>query len=129
MSFETTLQKAVYDTLSAYVPLTANIYDDVPQDSDFPYVVVGDDAHADWSTDTELGVTAVVTVHTWSRARGKKETKELQGHIYDALNRATLAASGYNFVSIDLVSSESFIDADGLTRHGVQTFNAIIQRL
>jgi len=129
MGFETVLQQAIYTELSGYAPLPAPVYDDVPQDGSFPYVVIGDDSFADWSTDTELGATSVLTVHTWSRLRGRKETKELQGHIETALNRATLSATGYNFVSLDLLSSESFLDSDGLTRHGVQTFNAIIERL
>lgn len=129
MSFESVLQKAVFDALDGYVQLTAPVYDNVPQDSGFPYIVVGEDNINNWDTDSELGVTASVVIHTWSRYRGKKETKELQGHIYDALHRASLAATGYNFVTIDLVSSESFVDADGFTRHGVQTFNAIIERV
>lgn len=129
MSFETTLQQAVYDALTGHAPLTAPVYDNVPQGAAFPYVVVGEDSINEWDTDSETGALASVVVHTWSRGRGRKETKELQGHIYDALHRATLTGSGYNFVTIDLTSSESFLDPDGLTRHGVQSFNAIIERL
>lgn len=129
MSFETVLQQAVYATLTGYAPLTDPVYDNTPQASDMPYVVIGEDTVANWDTDTELGVVAAVVVHTWSRGRGRKDLKEMQGHIYEALHRATLTAAGYNFVSIDLLSSESFLDADGLTRHGVQTFNAIIEEL
>ena len=127
MSFETVLQQAIYTKVST--DIATPVYDDVPQQADFPYVTIGEDSFTAWDTDSELGATSVLTVHTWSRTRGKKETKAIQGDIYDSLHRATLISAGYNFVTIDLISSESFLDADGLTRHGVQTFNAIIERL
>jgi hypothetical protein len=44
------------------------------------------------------------------------------GDIYDSLHRASLTVTGYDVVGIDQELSETFIDADGLTRHGVQRF-------
>lgn len=128
MSFETTLQQVIYSELNSGLP-AYNVYDNVPQDAGFPYIVIGEDSTVDWSGDTFNGMQASVTVHTWSRDRGKQETKLMQGLIYDTLHRATLTAAGYNFVTIDVLSSESFLDADGKTRHGVQTFNVIYERV
>lgn len=126
--FETVLQQAVYDTLTA-ASLSAPIYDDVPQGAAFPYVTIGEDTLADWSTDDNEGVRAAVTVHVWDRERGRKSVKALQNEVQRALSRATMSAAGYNFVTTDLADSESFLDADGKTRHGVQTFNVLIERL
>lgn len=129
MSFSTAVQQIVYDALTAYGPLTATVYDSTPQDSAFPYVTIGEDIVNQDDTDSELSVAASVTVHVWSRKRGRKETKELQGHIYDALHRAALTKAGFKVVSMDFQTATSFVDADGLTRHGVQEFRMLLEKL
>jgi len=131
--FELVVQKAIYDKL--VLDLSVPIYDQVPQpndsgdSADFPYVTIGEDNHVTIDTDTELMNQVSIVIHTWSRYRGRKETKDLQGQIYDSLHRSNLSASGYNFVNIAQVDNTSFLDADGFTRHGVQTFNLIIEEL
>lgn len=138
MSFESVIQKAIYEKLKTDAAITARampVYDDVPQADDsgeplaFPYIVVGDDSLVPWDTDTELGVDGSLTIHTWSRYSGKKETKEIQGLIYDALHRAEFEITGYASVVCALQVSNSFLDADGKTRHGVQTFTMLIEKL
>jgi hypothetical protein len=137
MGFELAIQAAVYGALtgsSALMALVRGVYDAQPRPltgSDalqFPYVTIGEDTHADWSTDTESGDDATITVHTWSRYNGRKEEKTIQAAIYAALHRAALAVSGYALVSCDWISSTSMIDADGETRHGVQTFRIIVDQ-
>jgi hypothetical protein len=137
MSFETVIQKAIYEKLfndAAIIATKAPVYDDVPQADDsgspkvFPYIVVGDDSLVIWDTDTEIGMDAVITIHTWSRKLGKKEIKSLQGLIYDALHRVDLVIPGYKSVVCAFQNSNSFLDADGKTRHGVQAFTMLIER-
>lgn len=136
-NFETVVQTAIYNKLANDAPLMAAInavYDDVPQvdsgdQSAFPYVTIGEDSHVDISTDLELMDQVSVTVHTWSRASGRSETKQIQGLISNTLNRASLVESGYKFINIARVGSDSFLDSDGFTRHGVQTFNLLIEKV
>lgn len=138
MSFELVIQKAIYEKLAESAELIAKkipVYDDVPQPKDsgdscnFPYVVVGDDSVKAWDTDTENGADAVITIHTWSRYLGKKEIKELQGYVYSALHNADLLIPNYVSVVCAFQGSDSFVDADGKTRHGVQTFSMLIEKL
>jgi len=127
-AFETVVQSAVYSKLST--DLAYDIYDEVPQEtSTFPYLTIGEDVHTTIDTDTELMNQVSITVHTWSRYSGRAQTKQIQGLIYDSLHRASLSYSGYNFINIAQVSSESLLDSDGLTRHGIQTFNLLIEEL
>lgn len=134
--FTTAIQQAIYSALSGDVGLTAlvtAVYDDVPQFSDtgdganFPYVTIGEDSLNNWDTDTELGTDASITVHTWSRYKGRKEVKQIQSVIYSALHRADLTVSGYNFIGLDWTDSTSFLDTDGFTRHGVCTYRMLLQ--
>ncbi len=133
MSAENEIQKTIYTVLDA--ALSVDVYDKAPQGTDsgdlsaFPYVTIGEDTINVWDTATESGFTATVMIHTWSRAEGRKETKDLQGLIYDALHKQTLSVTGYHFIGSDFEQSTSFLDADGETRHGVQTFRILIDQL
>ena len=132
MSFETAVQTAVYDSLKAdagLMALISGVYDAVPETEVFPYVTIGEDSHVGWSTNTTLGTDVNVVISTWSRKRGRLQTKQIQGEIYDALNRTTLTYTGYVIINVELEGSESFMDADGLTRHGVQSFRVLIERV
>ena len=136
-NFETVVQKAIYNKLindTALMAVIDNVYDDVPQvnsgsEAAFPYVTIGEDSHTTTDTDLELSQQVSITIHTWSRFSGRSETKKIQGLIYDTLHRSNLAEEGYKFINIAQVTSESFLDSDGFTRHGVQTFNLLIEEL
>lgn len=127
MSFELSLQRAVYDRLNAY-PGLPSVYDDVPNDAAFPYVAIGEDTHVPFDTDDSLGSESTVTLHTWSRYRGKKQAKEIQALIYDALTRKALALDAHHLITIEFEYSEVVLDPDGITRHGIQRFRALIEQ-
>ena len=137
-SFETVVQQAIYTKLANDTALNAaikGVFDDYPQLTDpgdasnYPFVAIGNDNHVVIDTDTELMNRVSITIHVWSRFRGRSETKAIQGLIYNALHRANLSAIGYKFVTITQITSESDVDRDGLTRHGVQTFDLMIEEL
>lgn len=138
IGFEIATQSAIYNQLknaAALTSLIAGLYDDVPQvdnsgdPSAFPYVVVGEDIHVNIDTDLELMNQVSITVHSWSRVSGRKEIKFIQGAIKNALHRADLSHAGYKFITITEDTSQSFLDVDGHTRHGVQTFNLMIEKV
>lgn len=129
MSFSTAIQQAIFTRLKNYAPLTVPVYDDVPQGADFPYVSIGDDTLIPFDQDACLGAEATVTLHTWSRERGRKQTKMIQGVLYDALHRYALQVDGSHTVDCLWEMSESFLDPDGHTRHGVSRFRVLLQKL
>jgi hypothetical protein len=137
MNAELELQKAIYDVLSndyALGQLVTGVYDSVPQAADagsdlpFPFVTIGDDTAIDWDTDTSVGKEATLTIHSWSRYRGRSEVKQIQGAIYEALHLSNLSVVGYTTVLCLSEFSESLVDPDGLTRHGVQRFRVILDK-
>ena len=130
------LQSALYQKLNGTTALTgliAGIYDIVPQELSeenppedvFPYVVIGDDRISAWDTDTEFGFEAKITIHVWTRAGGREQNQLIQKQIYLALHRQTLSVTGYNTISATFTESDLFIDADGLSQHGVITFRLL----
>jgi len=118
-------QKAIYESLTAYAPLTVivtGVYDHVDQGTTFPYVVIGEDGAAEFDTDTEQGAESSITIHSWSRQRGRLDTKQIQEAIYEGLHRQPLTIDDAIFHSMFWEFSDSFLEPDGETRHGVIRF-------
>jgi hypothetical protein len=125
-------QKAIYEALTGYAPLMAmvtGIYDHVNQCTVYPYVVIGEDAASEWDTDTEIGTDSLITIHTWSEYKGRQQTKEIQEAIYEVLHRAELTIHDAIFYGLDWQFSDSFLEPDGETRHGVMRFRLLYDSL
>lgn len=122
--------KEIFDALKGNPTLLAivtKVSDHVPQEVAYPYVVIGELVDTPFDNDDDQRMSnASLTVHSYSREWGRKETHDIQAEITNTLHRATLAASGFNFVSIDHEQSQSFTDADGITRHGIVEFKIIM---
>lgn len=126
---------AVTDQLAAHAYTAAKkaIYDDVPQGSDagagtaFPYVALGETIEVQWDTDDSVGRETVQVVHTFSRYKGKKELKNVMDAIKAALHQANLTVSGQVVVLVHWENTDSFLEPDGVTRHGVQRFRLITE--
>lgn len=134
------LQKAIFTRLKNYTDLTdllagdprfsgvPAVYDHVPQDTPFPYVVVGDDISIDFDTDDTAGSDSEVSIHVWSQFRGRSEVKKIQREIYNALHRHDLSVDGtVTTVTVEAQEARSFLEDDGLTRHGVMDFRVLLQ--
>jgi hypothetical protein len=125
MSAEWAIQTAVFNKLNTALSVSVYSNGNVPDNTEARYVVIGDDTHIEWDTDGTTGFESTITVHSWdndSVSRGMKAIKELMGAIYTALHRQSLTITGYQFTGCDFEFSETFIEADGVTRHGVQRF-------
>jgi hypothetical protein len=128
MKFEEALQKAVYERLSNF-PTMPPVYDEVPKDAPEHYVVIGEDTHAPYDTDDSVGSESTITLHIWSKShRGKMQVKATQGLIYEALNRHELVVDDYDLVTLEFEYSEAMLDPDGLTRHGVNRYRALLEQ-
>ena len=130
MGFEVATQQAIYTKLITNAPLMAiarGVFDHVAQDSQaFPFVTIGECTIDEWDTDTESGIFCTATIHTWSRQFGRQQTKMIQDAVFAALHRQELVVTGYQFITCERIGSESFLDPDGRTRHGVQRFKILI---
>lgn len=125
MSAEFEIQRAIFTRLSNI--LSIPVFDNVPDNAVAPYIVIGDDTMIEFDSDGGLGFEATLTIHTWSKYRGRAEVKGIMGLIYDALHRAEFTVQGYNLLGCDSEFSETFLESDGVTRHGVQRFRILIR--
>ena len=123
------LQKTVFDALdgdSTLQSLVTDVFDFVPETTAFPYVKVGEETAVDNGTKTLQGNDHTLVIHTFSRYRGSKETKEIMSRIYALLHESSLTVSGASLVNLRFEFSDIIKENDGLTTHGLQRFRAMI---
>ena len=94
------LQQGLHAALSGDAALQAllgdpaRIFDQVPQDSAFPYLVIGEDTTGPFDTKTEAGLEHRLTIHSWSPYPGLKEPNPLLPAIPPALDPPGRRAPG-----------------------------------
>ena len=127
------LQQAIYAALAASPDLQAligdppRLFDFVPRDSDFPYVVIGDAIQSDWSTATEDGTEHQLTINVWSRSTGHKEAKAIAEVIRAVLNNAALSVSGATLIDIRHLATDFARQPDGQTYRASLRFRAVTE--
>lgn len=131
-SFE--LQKAIFSKLTADAGVLAllggpRVYDDVPSRTEFPYMTFGQTTERDWSTSTDPGKEHTITLHAWSRGRGRKEADDILSASVAALHNQTLTLTGYRLINLQHQFSDARRDPDGETFHGLARFRAVTEPL
>ncbi len=127
---QTALQTAIFTALSTDNNLTstlgATVQDEVPSGTNYPVVQIGDDNVVDFSTKDLAGSDTTLVIHVWSRQFGSAETKNIMDRIHSLLHDSSLTVTGFNLVNCRFEFSDVMRDPDGITRHGVMRFRAII---
>ncbi len=126
------LQRAVFETLSASAALTAllggaKIHDHAPAHVAFPTITFGNATLADWSTATEQGSEQIVTLHVWSKGKGKKQVLDIMEAVRGLIDDAALSLAGHHLVSIRLQMAEARFDDDLAVHHGLMRFRALTE--
>lgn len=128
------LQKGIYETLKDNPAITGllggpNIYDDAPQNANYPYLTFGESIARDWSTGSDDGLEHILTLHVWSRAGGKKETHEIIEAIRQVLKNGAVPVDEHHLVNLRHEFSEARQDPDGETYHGIVRYRAVTEPL
>jgi hypothetical protein len=124
------LQTTIYSTLSSDNTLTstlsAGVYDEVTEGATYPFVSLGEETAIDYGTKDTNGGETTINIHIWSQYKGAKETKQIMDRIHDLLHDSNLTVTGFNLINLRFEFSDILRDPDGVTRHGVMRFRAII---
>ena len=126
------LQGAIYAALSNHVNLTTalggpKIYDDVPQSTTFPYVTLGEIETRDWDTQTSSGHEHIVTLHGWSKYKGRKQIQTIIAAIDEALDDQNLTLQDHRLVNLHVVFWSAMRDLDGRAYHGIVRLRAVTE--
>lgn len=130
MSGETAIQSALYSALNG---LGLKVVDAQKQAADgasttpFPYVEIGFILLSPFDDRAKNGFSYLARVHTRSRSKSMKETKDIQGQIYDCLHYGALTVTGFNHILIQRERSEVMRAPDG-SYHGVCEYRGLITK-
>lgn len=128
------LQKAIVSRLTADTALLsllggARVYDDVPEREQFPYITFGHSVERDFSTGSDGASEHTLTLHVWSRARGRKEALSILQAARAALHDNVLTLEGHRLVNLRHEFSDARRENDGESFHATMRFRAITEPL
>jgi hypothetical protein len=127
------LQSAIYNALTNHASILAelngpHVFDDVPQGTTLPYITIGDIETRDWDTQTSTGHEHMVSLHVWSRHRGRKQVQSLIASIDDALDDKALSLQNHGLVNLRVVFWSALRDIDGKGYHGIIRLRAVTEK-
>lgn len=114
------LQTALYGKLhgdATLLALVTGVYDDVPEDTNYPYVVIGEFTEEPLNAMGKHGKEVTATLHVWSQYKGFAEAYDIANRIQVLLDEVALTVTGYTHVSTQYEFGESIREPDGVTRH------------
>ena len=115
-------QEAMFKRLNEHVEYP--VYDYVPEESKFPYVVLGRVYSTPERTKTTDGERIEATIDVWSRSKGKKETISIIKNIEAALSE-DLTVEGA-FLLDQKVNSREVLEEVSSLYHGTITFELLL---
>lgn len=104
------------------------IYDYVPDNTPYPYVVIGDDDIDDWNTHTFIGSKGSTIINVWHRSEtkdGRLEVKQIMRRIWLLLNNQDLGIASHVQINFRCDNRTIVTQVDGKTLNGVMRFNFI----
>lgn len=127
------LQKAIHAVLTGDPGLTdllggGRVYDFAPERARFPYVTIGRTSVYDWSTGDDSGSEHLVTLHVWSRARGKAEAHAIIEAAERALGGFSPPLDGHRVVGLFREFAEVYFDEEMELQHGLLRYRALLER-
>ncbi|MDM7975238.1 MULTISPECIES: DUF3168 domain-containing protein [Thalassospira] len=119
------LQKAIVTLLDGV--LSCPVYDDVPDDAQYPYVVVDADLVSNSRALDQYRETVMVYLSIWSDYAGRKEVKQIADTIRTATENTRPAMDSGVCENLRFERVTTSKDVDGTTYTGRVTLRAIIR--
>ncbi len=104
------------------------VYNNVPKDTPPPYLRVQWSDVEDLPDKTARFSQGVLTFDYWTSSRGDREVHIMMDYLYDEFNNNVLSLSeGSTNLLATSTGYNTFLEGDGLSHHGIMTFNLIIE--
>lgn len=125
------LRQAIRDRLLGTAGVTnlvsMRVYDDVPVEPTFPFVVIDTLNMSEEADKTNNLNNITASIYAWSTYQGYKEVEQISSAIYNALQNADWSGSpsevpGYTVMYSQFSASEEGRENDGVTRFCVNRY-------
>ncbi|WP_289009511.1 DUF3168 domain-containing protein [uncultured Thermomonospora sp.] len=116
------VQAAYYARLTGddeLISMISGVYDYVPEDAAYPYVVIGEGTEIADNQHGEFGRQTTQTLHVWSRYRGFAQGLAIANRIVELLDHQPLIIAGLRHIATRLEFMQTLTDpaAPGDLRH------------
>ncbi|MEV6471604.1 DUF3168 domain-containing protein [Streptomyces sp. NPDC051657] len=127
------IQRAMYAVLtgdSTLGDLIAGVYDYLPEDVPYPFVVIGEATEIPDNSHDRYGRQTVVTLHGWDQYRGYARVQQIGARLVALLDHRPLTLDGLDHVATRFEFSQTLTDPTppGNIRHLVQRFRVVTEQ-
>lgn len=115
------LQQGIYSKLKGdgvLMGMVQGVYDVVPKQVAFPYLVIGDGTQRSLAASAIDGLRCDMVIELFSRARSRKEVLLIMDRIYALLHRQVLTVDGIPSLVLRIQRAETEMLVDGVTVRG-----------
>ena len=114
-------------SLVALVGSSDRISNHLPQDTapNPAYIRARVDETDEWDTKDSDGFEHAYVVDVWTELHGDKRVREIFDRVYQLLHRQPFTGSTSQSLLLRMQSTNTFIEPDGVTHHGVMNFRHI----
>ncbi len=115
------LQQVIYGRLAGDATLNnmAGIYDYVPEDAAFPFIVINTANFRDISARLTPLTESLLDIHAFSRSEGKAEVQAILLRVYELLQDYP------DVTNLKCTGGEVTLEGDGVTYHAQIRFRAV----
>lgn len=126
------LQKVIYDALVADAAVSdvvdVRVFDGRPEGGDFPCVTFGSSDYLLDDMDGIDGREETLQLDCWVRDGGRlRPAKALADKVRAALHEQAFSMPNHALANLQVEAVRAFMDADGLTGHGIVTVTATVE--
>ena len=127
------VQGAIWSLLSTdpeLVGLPAAVYDYVPEDVPYPFVVIGEAIETPDNRHGGFGRETVPTLHVWDQYRGYARVLRIGARITELLDHQPLAIPGQSWIATRFEFSQTLTDPEppGNIRHLVLRYRIVTEQ-
>lgn len=125
------IQTAVHGLLSGDATLgglVTGVFDNVPEGTAHPYVVMAFDSEIPDNHHGGFGRETLITLHTWTKARGYAEGSAITDRIMALLDHQPLTVAGFHHVATRFEFAQTLRDPDPTIRRHVTRFRIVTEQ-
>lgn len=110
--------------------MSAAVFDDVPEDEPYPYVIIGEVVASEDNSHDVFGTDGLFMCHIWSQYNGFREAYEIRDEIMQRVNYTSIPMEGHELsnVFIKHVDTRSLRDPDKNIRHVAVKFHFSVRQ-
>ncbi|MFK4797787.1 DUF3168 domain-containing protein [Streptomyces sp. MPA0124] len=126
-------QTAVYARLTGDATLAgmvSGVYDYVPEDVAYPFVVIGEATEVPDNRHGGFGRETVITLHVWSRYQGYRQALRIGAQVTALLDHQPLTLPGLVWIATRFEFSQTLTDPEppGDIRHLVLRYRVVTEQ-